>query len=124
MNISASFMCRVHKLNLSTFKYSPRGNLHYSKLNCGCRILSDMKADFQLKMNFHIYICSKSYLLFSSPPLFPWERGSKMGRKEGGGGEMSSRIVSKAPVIKSSLMRLPMNRNDNESSDELQVCVF
>lgn len=47
-----------------------------------------------------------------------------MGRREGGGGEMSSRIVSKAPVIKTSLMRLPMNRNDNESSDELQVCVF
>lgn len=47
-----------------------------------------------------------------------------MGRREGGGGEMSGRIVSEAPVIKSSLMRLPMNRNDNESSDELQVCVF
>lgn len=47
-----------------------------------------------------------------------------MGRGEGGGGEMSSRIVSKAPIIKTSLMRLPMNRNDNESSGELQVCVF
>lgn len=47
-----------------------------------------------------------------------------MGRREGGGGELSSRIVSKAPVIKSSLMRLPMNRNDNETGDELQVCVF
>lgn len=47
-----------------------------------------------------------------------------MGGREGGGGEMSGRIVSEAPVIKSSLMRLPMNRNDNESSDELQVCVF
>lgn len=47
-----------------------------------------------------------------------------MGRREGGGGELSSRTVSKALVIKSSLMRLPMNRNDNETSDELQVCVF
>jgi len=42
-----------------------------------------------------------------------------MSRREGGGAEMFSRIVSKAPVIKSSLMRLPMNRNDNESGDEL-----
>lgn len=49
-----------------------------------------------------------------------------MGKREGRGREnyKSSRIVSKAPVIKTSLMRLPMNRNDNESSDELQVCVF
>lgn len=47
-----------------------------------------------------------------------------MGGREGGRGGMSSRIVSKAPVIKSSLMRVPMNRHDNESSDELQVCVF
>lgn len=45
MNISVSFMCRVHKLNPCTFRYSPRGNLHYSELNCGYRILSDMKAE-------------------------------------------------------------------------------
>lgn len=37
-----------------------------------------------------------------------------MGRRGEGGGEMSSRIVSKAPLIKPSLMRLPMNGNDNE----------
>lgn len=66
--------------------------------------------------------------IYFFPPLFFFffllERGNKMGRRGEGGGEVSGRIVSKAPLIKPGLMRLPMNGNDNERWWAAGLCLL